>query len=398
MKTKNLTYYQRFDGMRSFFSGPILPVIDIVAMLLLIKVFNAGMLEKSFLAVVSKSGMLFCIPLLTFFSHHSFRFNRLVFFIYIGAACTLITLMFAQHIWVFIILISLLSIITHSVPSVFSQYYSGYEKEKRAKRFVTSAILLNAGTICATYIIKKMTENETYNVYLLFLFPAVFLLGAGLVSLKLPDFSFSKKQKINVSEMIKVLRTDKVFLVINIAWFLFGSANLWLYPYRTNLLVEPEFGFAYTSGTVLLLLGILPQCIRIIALPFFAWLFDRVYFLKYRIFIISLFGLYYTFFFMGTNIIHHIIGICFFGLSIAGGGIAWTLWVTKIAPPEKVSLYMAIHTSLCGLRQLLAPILGLVALTYLGPVSCAGVSLGLLGAAIVILVYVYRHGRERFIY
>ena len=37
--------------------------------------------------------------------------------------------------------------------------------------------------------------------------------------------------------------------------------------------------------------------------------------------------------------------------------MVWSLWVTKLAPPEKVADYMAVHTLLTGIRGVLAPVM-----------------------------------------
>ena len=43
-------------------------------------------------------------------------------------------------------------------------------------------------------------------------------------------------------------------------------------------------------------------------------------------------------------------GAIIFGISYGGGDVAWSLWVTKFAPPERVADYMSIHTFLTGAR------------------------------------------------
>jgi hypothetical protein len=50
-----------------------------------------------------------------------------------------------------------------------------------------------------------------------------------------------------------------------------------------------------------------------------------------------------------------LIGMILLGVSFSGGNVAWSLWVTKIAPPDLVADYMAVHTFMTGLRGIVAP-------------------------------------------
>ena len=43
------------------------------------------------------------------------------------------------------------------------------------------------------------------------------------------------------------------------------------------------------------------------------------------------------------------------GLSLAGGNVAWALFVTKLAPEHAVAEYMSVHTFLTGIRGVAAP-------------------------------------------
>jgi hypothetical protein len=53
-----------------------------------------------------------------------------------------------------------------------------------------------------------------------------------------------------------------------------------------------------------------------------------------------------------------------FGIATAGGDLAWTLWVTKVAPPARVADYMSVHTFFTGLRGLAAPLVGFALVTH----------------------------------
>ena len=102
--------------------------------------------------------------------------------------------------------------------------------------------------------------------------------------------------------------------------------------------------------------------------------------------------------FFGGSIIPflQIIGMCFIGLGFGGGSLAWRLLVTKIAPKDKVSAYMAIHSGLTGIRMMFTPLVGLYGLNTLGPKICGLISLILIGGSIFILLFVIKYGTARF--
>ncbi len=51
-----------------------------------------------------------------------------------------------------------------------------------------------------------------------------------------------------------------------------------------------------------------------------------------------------------------VVGGIVFGISNAGADVAWSLWVTKFAPPDRVADYMSVHTFFTGVRGVLAPV------------------------------------------
>ena len=69
-----------------------------------------------------------------------------------------------------------------------------------------------------------------------------------------------------------------------------------------------------------------------------------------------------------------------FGFSTSGGAVAWTLWVTKFAPADRVADYMAVHTFFTGIRGLLAP---MTAFALLGILDIQ--TLSLISAALILM-------------
>ena len=86
-------------------------------------------------------------------------------------------------------------------------------------------------------------------------------------------------------------------------------------------------------------------------------------------------------------------GAVIFGIANAGGDVAWGLWVTKLAPPERVADYMSVHTFFTGVRGVTAPVAAFYAAQSLALGTIGLVCAGLILAASLLLVPEIRWAR-----
>ena len=84
-----------------------------------------------------------------------------------------------------------------------------------------------------------------------------------------------------------------------------------------------------------------------------------------------------------------------FGFSTSGGDVAWTLWVTKFAAPERVPDYMAVHTFFTGIRGLLAPITAFSLLGIMPIQTLSLVSSALILMATILLFSIRERAKDR---
>jgi MFS family permease len=89
-----------------------------------------------------------------------------------------------------------------------------------------------------------------------------------------------------------------------------------------------------------------------------------------------------------------IIGAIVFGISNAGGDIAWSLWVTKFAPENRVADYMSVHTFFTGVRGLLAPITAFQLAKTLELTTLGWISAGLIVLASALLLPEIKFGKR----
>jgi MFS family permease len=91
-------------------------------------------------------------------------------------------------------------------------------------------------------------------------------------------------------------------------------------------------------------------------------------------------------FFFTDNLYVMAAGCALLGTAFGGGGILWTLYVTKIAPPEKVASYMSVHSFMTGLRMALAPFLGYSIVQFAHPAVAAWIALAFIGVSSVLFL------------
>lgn len=90
-----------------------------------------------------------------------------------------------------------------------------------------------------------------------------------------------------------------------------------------------------------------------------------------------------------------VIGSLILGVSLAGGDVAWSLGVTRLAPPDHVAQYMAVHTFFTGVRGVIAPSVAFHLVTHVSIHVMGGICAALIVGASILLLPEARLGRRR---
>ena len=77
--------------------------------------------------------------------------------------------------------------------------------------------------------------------------------------------------------------------------------------------------------------------------------------------------------------------------------MAWTLWVTRVAPTGRESSYMSIHSFFTGVRGVPAPFVGYWIISTLGPSQVGWTSAILIGLSCLIFVALAKDQRLKAI-
>lgn len=193
---------------------------------------------------------------------------------------------------------------------------------------------------------------------------------------------------------LRFVREDRLFRRTLICWMLMGFANLAMLPLRVEYLANPKYQLGLTVGMVAVLTGVVPNLARLVLSPVWGWLFDRMNFFVLRVTLNLGFAIGILTFFVSDSLTGLVLGAVVHGISAAGGDVAWSLWVTKFAPPGRVADYMSVHTFFTGVRGVLAPLAAFYCVARFAPGDMAAVSSALIVVATLMLLPEIKFGRR----
>ncbi len=273
-----------------------------------------------------------------------------------------------------------------AIPLMTQIYQENYPERERGKLFSRAFMIRIASSIVfsgiAGLVLSEKSDELQWILTHLFMLPASFtarlhghigyfpyLLITFALAFGFAGFCVSRipSQPLTVSggthpfRALRFVREDPLFRRTLVMWMIMGFANLMIGPLRVDYLANTRHGVTWngqslTTVQIALLVGVIPNLARLVMSPIWGWLFDRMNFFVLRILLNTGFALGMLSFFGGNHFAWLIVGAIIYGISNAGGDVAWSLWVTKFAPPERVADYMSVHTFFTGFRGVLAPV------------------------------------------
>ena len=271
-----------------------------------------------------------------------------------------------------------------AVPLMTQIYQENYPEHERGKLFSRTFMVRIATAAAFSEIAGRiLAANLEYFRGLLIVFAGAFTMASFCLG-RLPSRPLMASGGTHPFRALRFVRDDALFRRTLGMWMLMGFANLMILPLRVEYLANPRHGVTWggqmlTTAQIALLVGVIPNLARLVVSPVWGWLFDRLNFFVLRILLNTGFALGMLSFFGGNHLAWLIVGAIIYGISNGGGDVAWGLWVTKFAPPERVADYMSVHTFFTGLRGVLAPV---VAFQLVGHWSVTAISW--LGAAMIV--------------
>ena len=388
----------KYDLWRGFFEGVLSSGIQTFALFIAIRYYNAGEGLKSLIAAAPFIGMILSLPLVHYTAGKGLKKS---FCSAVPSALASVCLIIAA--WIpsleFYALMITISYICRSaaIPYLTSIYSDNYPHLKRAASF--SKPLLLTVAISSLFGLAGSLLLEMNIIYFNWVFTVVgisALAKAWAISL-MPSKVIEKTSHNHPFGNFEYVIKDREFGYVLFTWFIMGFANLWVLPLRVDYVASSTYGIEASPLIVALIITIIPETIRFLFIPFWARLFDHMNFIVLRMILNVLFGMGIALFFISKNLLIIGAGSALIGLAFAGGSIAWALWVTKYAPPEKVSAYMSVHVCLTGIRGTIGPMIGYWTAAQVGATMTGWISCGLMILATIMLLPEIKHGRKKML-
>lgn len=279
------------------------------------------------------------------------------------------------------------------IPLLTQIYQENYPEKTRGRLFArTVMIRIATAAVFSEAAGRLLAVDLGYYRWLVLLFAVAFAY-AGLCFWHVPSQPLRASEVRHPFQGLRFVRSDPLFRRTLICWMLMGFANLMMVPLRVEYLANPKYELGLTISQVALLTGVVPNLARLAMSPVWGWLFDHMNFFALRVTLNVGFGIGILTFFLSEQLPGLIAGALVYGISTAGGDVAWSLWVTKFAPPHRVADYMSAHTFCTGVRGALAPMIAFHLAGVLTIQTIGWISAGLIVLASVLLLPEIKFGR-----
>jgi hypothetical protein len=280
------------------------------------------------------------------------------------------------------------------IPLLTQMYQENYPESERGRRFSRTVMV----RIAAAALFSKVAGDALSGH--IGAFPLLLLVFGGAMGFASACLSRCPTRPLTPDggghplRALRFAREDLLFRRTLICWMLMGFANLMMLPLRVEYLANPKYNLVASVGLIALLTGVIPNLARLALSPIWGHLFDRMNFFTLRVTLNAGFAIGILTFFTSDSLTGMVIGAVVYGISNAGGDVAWSLWVTKFAPPERVADYMSVHTFLTGVRGVLAPLCAFYLVNHLALGTLVFISSGLIIVATLMLIPEMKHGRR----
>ena len=354
MDRNAVTY--RYEMMRSVAQGMLETAAHTFLLLIAVKWFEAGANAKALVSAAGSFGLLASPLVVSRVEHGGWPVARATSLIMSIGAMSLVVMAAFPTLPVYVggsILAMACS--SASIPLMTQIYQDNYPGKQRGRRFSrTVMIRIAAAALFSDLAGRALSEDISRFRWLLLAFAGAFAFSSFCVG-RIPSRPLHVSGGTHPLRSLRFAKTDPLFRITLIAWMFMGFGNLMMFPMRVDYLANPEHGLALDVGLIAIIVGVVPNLVRLIASPVWGWLFDHINFFVLRSLLNLGFALGIGVYFHSETLPGLIAGMVCIGISHSGGDVAWSLWVTKFSPPERTADYMAVHTFLTGVRGIIGP-------------------------------------------
>lgn len=292
-----------------------------------------------------------------------------------------------QHLWLYLAgcLVGFV-FISAGTPLLAGIYEQNYRADRRGDLFSRNVVIRILASVSFAWAGGWMLRQDTaYWPWILVAYTLALIAGAMCLR-ACPHVELKTSEGTHPLRSFRHVQQDRLFRWTLVSWMLMGFANLAMLALRVEYLVSPDYHLHLTADTVALLTVIVPNAARLLFTRVWGRLFDRVNFFTLRIVLNAGYLLGILSFFTGNGMVGLYLGAVLFGISNAGADVAWSLWVTKVAPPGLAGEYMTVHTFLTGVRGVVAPFAAFYMAAHfgIGPTAVAMAAMILAATAVLL--------------
>lgn len=349
-----------FDNWRCLCSGFMDSLTESLALVIILRIFQAPNWIKSLIFASSFIGNFFTVATQSLVARQkrygTMDFSTTYWFIvsFLVFAST-----WATSVVSFSLLISFAIIFSkQSIPLMEDAYGQNYSPQERGSRLAITLNLLLLSTIIFGQIGGRLMDLNLQNYRLILLFVSLAAIGTALSFSQIPSRVLPSERKKSIASSIKIIFTDKQFGMALLWWSLSGIGMQMMGPLRIEYLMDSTCGMGASNAFAVFISITVPAGFRILSTFVCGQIFYRFNFIVIKLMVnLFLMASVLLFFNTKTKFLVALASACA-GIARGGGEIIWCLWVTKIVPKEKFSLYMGLNVAVTGLRGLLSPFIG----------------------------------------
>ena len=379
----------QLDSARAIPQGFLETLPTTFAVLIAIRVFDAGSLAKSVIVSALGVGLLLSFLIVPLLRQLRLRETHLAGAISAlgGFALLAAAIIDGKDAYIIGVSVALFSFPLQAplTSQIFRWNYSG---EVRGRLFASVGVLRASIAVGVSYLGGRFLEDGGSHTVLVLAFGiASIASGILIASMPCPEPAARPATRAPVLAAFRWVRADRAFALLLVSWMLMGIGNLAAMSLYVEYFANPIHGLILAGSTVALLSGVVPHSCRLLTGFFWGWLFDRtdIYTLRIIQNFFCVTAITAVFCSSGETAFL-VLGMASQGIALGGGHVAWNLWVTKIAPAEHVSEYMSVHTFLTGVRRFAVPFAAFPLLLAAGPYTTGLISAAFVLAATVILI------------
>ena len=385
----------RFERWRAVSAGIVETAGSTFLLLIAVRWLHAGSIAKAIVAGSGSVGLLLSPVVVSCVMAAGWRTSRAAASIVaLGAVAFFVAASFPS-LAVFVPCVVVAMATSSAIIPLLTQMYQENYPERRRGRLFSRTVMIRIATaaIFSKLAGDALTRRPMAFPILLLIFAGA-LAFAGFCLSRCPTGPLSDEGLSDPFRGLRYVQRDVLFRRTLVCWMLMGLGNLMMVPLRVEYLANPKYGHALTAGAIALLTGVIPNLARLVLSPIWGYLFDHMNFFALRVALNTGFAIGILSFFFSNSLVVFIAAAVVFGISNAGGDVAWSLWVTKFAPPHRVADYMSVHTFFTGVRGVFAPLIAFSLANRLPMPMLAFISTALIIAASALLIPEIPFGRR----